>query len=725
MDTRRLIVALVAAMAVFMGWQLLVARFAPPPPPTSQPAPGATVPGLPPALQQPGVAPPVTTASAPPTTGTSFAFTAGVSAEPVTLGGGADDALKLVLTPRGGALSTILLVARDTRKNRYTHRAEARSNDPYELLAPVESAAGPRGSYVTHQIWITERNHEARRLDGLLWEVVPDETTSHKATFQTTLRATDGAAELLRLTKTYELRPDQPVFEVGLRVENLSPQPLTVTLEQDGPIGICKEHLQYDMRRLLTARRGADKMELGGQVQRANLAKATRSGEYQPLASASDEAPFAWTALSNKFFAVFTRPLPTAGAQVDYIAAVKGLVVDPQRDDNPGDLLARLISTPLTLAPGTAVQTRYEVYAGAKDPDALGKVSPAYVDETQLGYGLAQSADIRCCTFQPLPQLMVGLLHGIHYVVRNYGLAIIVLVLIIRTLLHPLTVFQQKSMYRMQDAMARVKPKLDALKEKYANDKVHLNQETMKLWAEENVNPAASMFSMIPLFIQMPILVALWTGLNTDIQLRHAPFDGWWIDDLSAPDALITFAGDGLTIPILAWIPLVGRMFQHISSLNLLPILMGVSMWLQQKYMPKPGQQAKQEATQKRHEEERRSKKGGKGLTPAEQLRQQRMIAYMMSILFQLMFYYMPAGLNLYWMSTNVFGIGESLIIRKQLKEEKERAAREGPKSGRTKKPGLISRLLKHVAEQAEQVQKRADNLTEHGPTRGPRKKKD
>jgi YidC/Oxa1 family membrane protein insertase len=281
--------------------------------------------------------------------------------------------------------------------------------------------------------------------------------------------------------------------------------------------------------------------------------------------------------------------------------------------------------------------------------------------------------------------------------------AIIVLVVIVRGVLHPLTVFQQKSMYRMQDSMGKIQPKMAAIKERYPNDKVKQNQETMKLWAEENVNPAAGMIGMVPMFIQMPILVALWTALNTDVHLRNAAFDGWWIDDLSRPDALIDFGPVGLTIPVLSWLPLVGSWFVGIPSLNLLPILMGASMWLQQKYMPKPGMQAKLEAAKKQSESGEKPKSG---MNVQDQLRQQQMMMNIMSVMFPLMFYYMPSGLTLYWMATNVFGIFESLRIRKQIELEKKK----GPRP--PKRPGIVSGFFRRMAQQAEELQKKADEIS-------------
>jgi YidC/Oxa1 family membrane protein insertase len=326
-----------------------------------------------------------------------------------------------------------------------------------------------------------------------------------------------------------------------------------------------------------------------------------------------------------------------------------------------------------------------------------------------LNYGLAASADQSCCTFQPLPKLMAGLLHAIQYVIPNFGIAIVVLVLIVRTLLHPLAVFQQKSMYRMQEGMARLQPKMQDIKERFANDKVRMNQEIMKLFAEEHINPMAQFVTFIPLFVQMPILVALWSALSTDVSLRHAALDGWWIRDLSAPDALVRFPEPGLTIPILGWLPLIGGMFSNIPSLNVLPILMGVSMFLQQKYMPKPQMQARMEGAKAQAQ----SQKSKGGMTPEEQMRQQQMVANMMTVLFPIMFYNMPSGLNLYWMASNIFGIFESLRIRRQIDAEKKRRAAEGPRpAGAAKPPTLVGRILKKFAEQMEQVQKQADELS-------------
>ncbi len=703
METRRLFSALVIGLAVFVVYRAVYDRLVPPPEmPTEPPHPAATRPtaaGAPPVTtaDQPSAASdaPATTQAGP---GVELCFTAAGELERFALGGGPGDKLLVELTSRGAAVDRVLLA--EQKDGKYVHRLDENTEEPYVLVKPVAdpTTGHAHGSYITRQIWLGE---QAWPLDSLLWEVA--ERNSHKAVFTTTSRGADGSDDRLRITKTYALEPKTSLMQLGLKFENLGSTPVELRLEQDGPVGVTKENRQYDMRKLIGVR---------WDEQRVDPKAYSRKDLQAGPTLGSSEKQFLWTALANKYFAVFTRPLPRPGtAAADYIQqAVGGLVLAGAVDPDPGDYLARIFTRPETLAAGSSTEFAFEIYAGTKNEEDLENANPAYADRTQIGYVAARDADQRCCcTFSWLTSFMTGLLEGIQTLVRNYGVAIIVLVLIIRALMHPLAVFQQKSMYRMQDAQARLKPKLDAIKEKYPNDKVKVNQETMKLYSEEGVNPMASFVGMLPMLIQMPILIALWTALNTDVHLRHAGFDPWWITDLSAPDEFFRF-NQPITIPILGLLPLIGRMFTNVPAINLLPVLMGVSMWLQQKYMPKPGMEAKRAAAAKAAAEKKPHHKSS-GMSPEDQARQQRMMMYMMSIIFPLMFYYMPSGLNLYWMSTNVFGIFESLRIRKQIKREKERQEEQGPQPPQQKKTGPMGRLLKRLATQAEELQKKADTL--------------
>ena len=704
--------ALAAAFAVYLAYNAVIRLIlGPPPPPPAARQPATQPASQPPPATSPATRPPgsatqpqaaTTSATAPATL--PYRLVAGQDESPLTLGGRDGDALKVELLPRGGAVARIWLTERD-KKGRYVFRATPDGNDPYPIIQPVETPAGEFLSYVTRKVWVLPLRTEPWQTDELVWRIA--ERSPTRVVFETTLLRNDDGQPVLRLRKTWELVDGKPLVMLRLEAENLSDQPVEVAIEQDGPVGIHKEHLQYDMRRLVIAARTPEgQIELFRTLDHGKLAKAEGPVNI-PLAE--EQRSLLWMALTNKYFGVFTRPLPRQGKpQVDWVGKLVALLAWPDAParKNPGDLLTRLDTHSAKLAPGGRTQVSFELYAGAKDPGLLRKVNPAFADPTGLGYELARSADQRCCcTFLWLTDIMSGLLRLIYLVVHNYGVALIILVILIRTLLHPLTVFQQKSMYRVQEGQMRLQPRLAELKEKYGNDKVRLQQEMMKLYAEEGVNPAGMLVGMLPMLIQMPILIALWTALNTDIHLRHAPFDGWWIKDLSAPDALIRFPGDGLTIPILG--QLLPFMFANIPSLNLLPILMGISMYLQQKYMPKPHLEA-----QKRAAEQGKAEKNALGMTPEEQIRQQQMIGVMMSVLFPLMFYYMPSGLNLYWMATNVFGIIESLIIRRQLEEERKKREQLGPQALKKKEPGRFAQLMQRLAEKAEEIQKQADQLS-------------
>lgn len=703
-----MIVAMAAAAAVFMAVSFLLDKFMPTPPPGTAGSDTSTFdPGPPPpdsAETPPGPqsAEPESRPGAQP----KPQFTnAQAVAEPIKLGSDETGSWKLMasFSQRGASIDTLRFTERKSNGD-FIHRVDTKGNEAYPVLEPVADGDRTAFSFATDHISIEEFGDQ--NLIDVIWQL--DSRAAGKVVFSTTLTSPNEADQpLLKLIKSFELAQDSMLIYLRMSVENLSDRTLKVRIAHNGPLGITKENLRWNMRRVFAAYRTTD-----GAIELVNKQrdKIKSSPEKRILmGSGVPDGVFVWTALANKYFAVFTRPVTADNQPAKSVMAATAVLGAPTQTEDKGDAMVRLYSHWQTVAPGQSVRQDFEICTSPKDHDELKKINPQFTEVNQpgsLGYISVRAADRSCfCAFEPLPSLMKGLLNWIHFVVRNYGVAIIILVIIIRSCLHPLTVFQQKSMYRMQEAMGRVQPKMQAIKEKWANDKVRMNQETMKLWSEENVNPMGSMVSMIPMFIQMPILVALWTALNTDVHLRNAPFDGWWITDLSRPDALIDFGPGGWDVPLLSLFPLIGGMFSDIPSFNLLPIFMGVSMWLQQKYMPKPGMKAKLEAAKKAKEAGQKPPPPGKGIE--DQLRQQKMMANMMSVMFPLMFYYMPAGLNLYWLATNVFGIFESIIIRKQLEKEKKKGPPKGPK-----KPGMVSKFFKRMAEQAETLQKKADDIS-------------
>lgn len=724
MNNRTLITAIIAALAVFFVYNMIYSSLYPaatPPAPDandslveSSPPPGAVQPGDDSTAgddvttSQPAIGAPST-----PKRG-ALRFESTGQPREVVLGGEAAP-LRVKFTTRGASVETIELTKRK-KNGQYVHRAKPVGNEPYLVVEPQTDANGAwHNSFETPRLLLPDRDNTFATTTDTNWQLVSSD--AHQVVFGATLIDGSTDAPVLRLTKSYQLSPDKPILTLSTQVKNLSERPLKYSLDQAGPTGIPREQINYAMRRIVAGGRNEDGEValLGHALPRQSLQREKPHTIYTP----QTEQKLVWAALANKYFGVFVRPLPQKEGELNatFVQRLTAWVLNPTSDANLGDFLLEFTTAARPVDPGQTDTLQFEIYAGTKDMDDLAALHAAYADRMRIGLSVARDADTRgcCCTFSWLKDLMVNILHGLYSIVRNYGVAIMILVVIVRTLLHPLTVFQQKSMYKMQESMGRIQPKIQKLKEQYKDDKVAMNQAMMDLYAKENVNPMAGMVGMVPMLIQMPILIALWTGLNTDVHLRHAPFDGWWIKDLASPDALIKF-GSPIDIPVLSWLPLIGAWFTQIPAINALPILMGVSMWLQQKYMPKPGMEAKLEAARKAAESGEQPQSGGGfgNMTPEEQMRQQQMMANMMSVMFPIMFYYMPAGLNLYWLATNVFGILESMRIRKQLKEEKERRELLGPEAAKPKKPGFMAGIMKRIAEQAEELQKQADEVSQH-----------
>ena len=181
--------------------------------------------------------------------------------------------------------------------------------------------------------------------------------------------------------------------------------------------------------------------------------------------------------------------------------------------------------------------------------------------------------------------------------------------------------------------MAVLKPQMDKIRETYANDKARMNTELMKLNKEHGNPMTEGLMGCLPMLLQMPIWVALYSALSTSVALRHAAFLPFWITDLAAPDRLIVLP--------TAW-PLIG------NDINLLPLLLTVAMFFQQKYMSPPPTAA---------------------MSP-EQQQQQKMMRIMMPLMMLFIFYRLPSGLNLYIMASSTIGVLEQMRIRKHIKEK-------------------------------------------------------
>lgn len=246
-----------------------------------------------------------------------------------------------------------------------------------------------------------------------------------------------------------------------------------------------------------------------------------------------------------------------------------------------------------------ANQVGYDVYIGPLDFAAL----------TSTGLGIEGAVDLGYTWVRPLSQVILKLLIGMHKIVPNYGVVIILFSVLISLLFFPLTFKSTKS---MRD-MAALKPRLEALKQKHAKDPQKLSEATMKLYKEAGVNPLGG---CLPLLLQMPIFFALYAVLFHTIELRGAPFIGW-IRDLSQPDILFRLP---FTLPIIG------------SAIGLLPIIMGITSFIQ----------ARQTA-----------------VDPS-----QKAMTMMMPVVMTFVFFSFPSGLVLYWLTNNVMMILQRSLMK-------------------------------------------------------------
>ena len=250
----------------------------------------------------------------------------------------------------------------------------------------------------------------------------------------------------------------------------------------------------------------------------------------------------------------------------------------------------------------------------ATEPTTLSLyLGPLEYDKVKaINRGLEQVMNFGWGPIRPISKGVLFVLKKLHEFIPNYGYVLILFSFAVKLLVYPLT----KKSYQSTAAMQQLQPEIAALKDKHGSNPQKLNQATMKLYKEKGVNPLGG---CLPMLLQMPLLFALFQVFRTTIELRAEPFV-WWIKDLSAPDAVFTLP---FSIPIYG------------SHVAILPILMVVSMFIQQRMMS-----------------------GGAAQQP-----QQKTMQYFMTGFFFLIFNSFPSGLNLYYTLFNVLTIAQQKLI--------------------------------------------------------------
>jgi YidC/Oxa1 family membrane protein insertase len=301
--------------------------------------------------------------------------------------------------------------------------------------------------------------------------------------------------------------------------------------------------------------------------------------------------PVDWIGYQNNYFIQALIPLTEERYQF------VGRIVDDK------DSVVQLVylSEPFTLKPQEEKVWRFGLYYGPKEMSELKKA----------GHKLVASIDYGWVGFLAKPLLY--LLKWLYSFTHNYGVAIIILTVIVKIVCWPLTHKSYQSMKKMKE----IQPLIAQIREKYKDDREKLNQELMSLYRTYKVNP---MGGCLPILLQIPVFFALYRMLYSAVELRHQPFC-LWITDLTAPDRL----NIGFSIPYLGGIPV-------------LTLLMGATMFIQQKMTPSPGDP-----------------------------RQEKMML-LMPVVFTVLFVNFPSGLVLYWFVNNILSIAQQYWIERASK---------------------------------------------------------
>jgi len=535
--------------------------------------------------------------------------------------------LELEFTTKGAAVLSARLRDYDNRNRK--------NPQPLELLSSVGKADTMAGKKL-----LLPDLAKVFPLDRLNWQssgITQNADGSQTISFYATIFK--GSSELVKLTKKYTLRPEDYLLSCDITLANLSDSEIKTSLDTLGPAGISKETERVDTRTITT---GFLNSQGAVEVTKLNIKKLEKDfGTKAPLFHKNADYKFLWTSISNKYFTAIIRPVPQGpnNLSAEWISKEKFAIhynPDGIADSGDENIGVELQTETVTVAPKAEYTCGFQLYIGPKDRH-LFTTNPLY---GKLGF--IQVIDFQACfgnTFSSLSFLILNAMDWLFQYIPNYGVVIIIFVFVVRLLLHPITKKSQVSMMKM----SKLAPKAEEIKQKHADNKAEMNKQMMALYKEHG---AAPILGCLPMMLQMPIWIALYSAIYAGIEFRGAKFLPFWITDLSTVDALFYFPAAAEKIPFIG--AFIG------TSFNLLPILLGAAMFVQQKFMPSSASATNPQAAQ-----------------------QQKMMMWMMPIMMLLFLYRAPSGLNLYIMSSTVAGLVEQYVIRKHI-QEKEAAEQVG-----------------------------------------------
>lgn len=702
-----ILIALGVVVAVFVGQQptrpLSAQPSAPDPAPESEPAadadPAPEQDAAPPAVNAgpaPADAPPLVAPT--PDEPASFAPILGLRAVPASRDEASligsltgDDLVQVELSSYGAAIRYIRLA-------RYFQTLDR--SEPYVVQTPVygNRFGTEREFRYPFAVRGVSVNGAYIDLQALPWRLV---APGH---YEIDLVDADNRP-VATLVRRYAVTKGSYDLSVQQRLINRTDSPLQVVWDQYGQGDVPSDGTAYmgDKRDIVLGhfRPGYDARRQYVYSDNGYLARQSLVSDYPgsadrtttvplwPSDQLEDDAELVWLAAVNRYFAAVVHrelapgePAVHAALQTLFPAPDLHMIGRLSDGDDTRGLLVRLRSRPLTVQPGATAELDLALFAGPREKQVFAQSGVPY---EKLGFeGLVRynlGGPCAFCTFQWLARGLLGFLKAIHFVTRDWGIAIIVLVLVVRAILHPITKKAQVNMMRMGKQMQALQPEIEKLKKKYKDDQQAMQKEMMALYREKGINPASAL-GCLPLFLQTPIWIALYAMLYYAIELRHQPafydvfnriaglFGGQWhfLSDLSTADHFIQVFSEPRQINL--WF-----IHPNFQAINLLPILMGFTFFMQQKYLTPPP--ANEQAAQT-----------------------QKMMKWMM-LLFPLMLYSAPSGLTLYILASTGAGIVDGWLVRKHVKEMEERGELLQPK----KPSGFMARMQDRLAEAQKQLE--------------------
>jgi YidC/Oxa1 family membrane protein insertase len=566
MDQRNLVLAFVLSMAILLGFQIL---FPPPKPVTPPPVAAA-------ATQTMAV------------TDVEHALTAAQTA----------DARAAAATPRvpirtARLVGSIALVGGrfDDLSLRDYHETLSPDSPDIRLLTP----AGEGKAYFAQQGWIaTDSTVRVPGADSV-WHAPPGAVLT--STTPVTLSWDNGAG--LRFSR--EISVDQNfMFSIRDTVTNSGHAAVTLRpyalVSRAGPVPVSGNWLSYEG-------------PIGGFD---SGAREVKYKEITPDAPVQQDSSGGWVGFTDKYWLTGVAPQSQTGPITGRFA----------RSDASDDAKFQVdwLGQPVTIAAGASGGTASYLFSGAKEVrliDGYGRALGLLHFDTAVDWGW----------FYFLTKPIFYLLDAIYQHVGNFGVAILLLTVIVKILFFPLANRAYENMFKMK----QLQPEIAALKVKFGDDKLRLNQEMMALNKSAGVNP---LLGCLPILLQIPVFFSLYKVLFVTIEMRHAAFYGW-IHDLSAPDPTSLFNAFGL----IPWTP------PHALSIGAWPVIYCATMFVQQKMQP-----------------------------PMPDPVQQRMMLFM-PIMFTFMMGNFPAGLVIYWSWNNTLTIAQQWFITRRMKRLQTRRA--------------------------------------------------